>query len=291
MNEIKLGFEMKSVRLSLDDILPVRQFKAEGKHVPRYKSIMVTLKEVGQVEPLVVHPQKEAPGKYLLLDGHLRFFALKELGQAFADCIISNDDECFTYNSRVSRVPPIQEHKMIMRAIRNGVKPERIAAVLDIPLRVVQASMKLLDGIHPEAAEILKDKNISPKAIRLLKRVNAVRQLEIAELMVNANNFFTGYAEALVLGTPREQLANASVPKKKTGLKPEQIAKMEQEMESLERDIKSVGETFTENVFNLTCARTYIRKLLENGKVARFLNANHPEIFSEFENIAVTESL
>jgi len=64
---------------------------------------------------------------------------------------------------------------------------------------------------------------------------------------------------------------------------------MEQEMESLERDIKAVGETFTENMFNLTCARTYIRKLLENGKVARFLNANHPEIFSEFENIAVTE--
>lgn len=291
MSEMKLGFEMKSIRLSLDDILPVRQFKAEGKHVPRYKSILVTMKEVGQVEPLVVHPQKDVPGKYLLLDGHLRFFALKELGQGSADCIISNDDECFTYNARVSRVPPIQEHKMIMRAIRNGVKPERIAAALDIPIRVVQASMKLLDGIHPEAAEMLKDKNISPKAIRLLKRVNAVRQLEIAELMVNANNFFTGYAEALVLGTPREQLADASVPKKKTGLRPEQIAKMEQEMESLERDIKAVSETFTENMFNLTCARTYIRKLLENGKVARFLNANHPEIFSEFENIAVTESL
>ena len=68
--------------------------------------------------------------------------------------------------------------------------------------------------------EILKDKNISPKAIRLLKRVNAVRQPEIAELMVNANNFFTGYAQALVLGTPRDQLPDASVPKKKTGLKP-----------------------------------------------------------------------
>jgi ParB-like chromosome segregation protein Spo0J len=28
------------------------------------------------VEPLVVYPQKGMPGKYLLLDGHLRFFAL-----------------------------------------------------------------------------------------------------------------------------------------------------------------------------------------------------------------------
>jgi hypothetical protein len=291
MSDPKLGFEMKRIRLLLNDILPVRQFKAQGKHVPRYKTILVTLKEVGQIEPLVVHPQKDAPGKYLLLDGHLRWFALKELGKESAECIIANDDECFTYNARVSRVPPVQEHKMITRAIRNGVSPERLAVALNVPLRVVQASMKLLDGIHPEAAELLKDKNISPKAIRLLKRVNALRQLEIVELMVNANNYFTGYAEALVLSTPRDQMADSNAPKKKTGLKPEQIAKMEEEMESLERDMKAVSETFTENMFNLTCARTYIKKLLENGKVGRFLNANHPEIFSEFENIAAAESL
>jgi hypothetical protein len=291
MSELKIGFALRKIRLPLDDILPVRQFKGDGKHVPRYQTILVTLKEMGQVEPLVVHPQKDAPGKYLLLDGHLRYYAMKELGLSVADCIISTDDECFTYNARVSRVPPIQEHKMIMRAVRSGVKPERIAAVLNIPLRVVQASMKLLDGIVPEAAELLKDKNISPKAIRLLKRVGAVRQLEIAELLVDTDNYFTGYVEALVLGTHRDLLADANTPKKKPGLSPEQIAKMEQEMESLERDMKAVGDTFAENMFNLTCARTYIRKLLENPKVAKFLTGNHPEIFAEFENIAASESL
>jgi hypothetical protein len=49
--------------------------------------------------------------------------------------------------------------------------------------------MKLLDGIHEEAADLLKDKAISPKAIHLLKQVACVRQIEIAELMVSANNF------------------------------------------------------------------------------------------------------
>ena len=291
MSELKIGFELKKIQLPLEDILPVRQFKADGKHVPRYKTILITLQQVGQVEPLVVHPQKDTSGKYVLLDGHLRYYAMKELGQKMADCIISIDDECFTYNARVSRVPPIQEHKMIMRAIRSGVKPERLAEALNIPLRVVQASMKLLDGIVPEAAELLKDKNISPKAIRLLKRVNALRQLEIAELLVDTNNYFTGYVEALVLGTQRDQLADANTPKKKTGLSVEQIAKMEQEMDSLERDMKAIGDTFAENMFNLTCARTYVRKLLENAKVARLLSANHPEILAEFENIVATESL
>src|SRR5437762_1233919 len=291
MSDAKIGFEMRKILLPLENILPVRQMKDPQKRVDRYKTILVSLKEVGLVEPLVVHPQKDVPGKYLLLDGHLRFFALKELGETSADCIIANDDECFTYNARISRLPPIQEHKMIIRAGRNGVRPERIAAALNIPVRVVLASMRLLDGINEEAADLLKDKSISPKAIRLLKRVTGVRQIEIAELMVSANNYFTGYAEALVLGTPKDQLVNPDEPKNKEGMSQEEIAKMEQEMESLERDLKAVTDTYTENMFNLTCARGYIKKLLENAKIVRFLNANHSEIFSEFESIAAVEAV
>jgi hypothetical protein len=44
-------------------------------------------------------------------------------------------------------------------------------------------------------------------------------------------------------------------------------------------------------MLNLTCARESIKKLLDNAKVARFLNANFPDIFPEFEAIAAAESL
>jgi hypothetical protein len=33
-----------------------------------------------------------------------------------------------------------------------------------------------------------------------------MRQIEIAELMVSANNYSKGYAEALLLGTPKDML-------------------------------------------------------------------------------------
>ena len=36
--------------------------------------------------------------------------------------------------------------------------------------------------------------------------------------MVSANNFTKGYAEALVLGTPKDQLAKPNEPKKKEGM-------------------------------------------------------------------------
>ena len=291
MSEMKIGFEMRKIRLALENISPMRQIKDPQKSVHRYKTILASIKEVGLVEPLVVYPQKDAPGKYLLQNGHLRYLALKELGETSADCIVATDDECYTYNARISRLPPIQEHKMIVKVVNDGVSPERLAAALNMPVRVVLASMRLLNGIHAEAAELLKDKNIAPKAIRLFKRVNGMRQIEMAEMMVKANNFFTGYAEALVLGTAKHQLANPDEPKKKAGMSAEDIARMESEMESLERDLKAATDNYRENMFTLTTAQTYIKNLLKNAKVVRYLNANHAEIYSEFETIAAAESV
>ncbi len=291
MSDAKIGFEMQKLSLALDAILPVRKIKEPQESGTRYKAILASIKEVGLVEPLMVHPAKEASGKYLLLDGHFRYFALKELGITSADCIVSIDDEGFTYNARVNRLNPIQEHKMIMKAVQNGVRPERIAAALNIPVRVVRASMSLLDGIHADAADLLKDKGMSPKSIRLLKKVTAVRQIEMAELMTSTNNYTSGYAEALVLGTPKTQLVNPDESKKKTGLSAEDIARMEEEMEGLERDLKAVEDSYGENMMTLTLARGYIKKLLDNAKVVRFLNANHGEVLSEFESIAAAETL
>ena len=42
---------------------------------------------------------------------------------------------------------------------------------------------------------------------------------------------------------------------------------------------------------NLTIARGYLRKLLDNAKVVRFLNANYNEIGAEFERIAASEGV
>ena len=93
------------------------------------------------------------------------------------------------------------------------------------------------------------------------------------------------------MGTPKNQLAQPEKPKVKKGLSPEEIGKLEKEMESLERDLKAVEESYGENMLNLTCARGYIKKLLDNAKVVRFLTANHSDIFAEFEKIAAAETL
>jgi hypothetical protein len=291
MNELKLAFEMKEIRVLLTDILPTRLVNDPAGNIKRYRTIRASIKEVGMIEPLMVYPQKGAAGKFLLLDGHLRYFALKELGEKDAACIIASEDECFTYNARVNRLNPIAEHKMIMKAVQNGVRPERIAAALNLTVNEVKSSMSLLDGIHEEAVDMLKDKAISPKAIWLLRKVTAVRQIEIAELMVSANNYTKGYAEALVLGTPKDELVKPEEPKRKHGMTREEIAKMELEMETIERDPKAVEVAYGENMLNLSLARGYIKRLLDNAKVVKFMAGAYREILGEFESTVASETV
>ena len=59
----------------------------------------------------------------------------------------------------------------------------------------------------------------------------------------------------------------------------------------MERDFKAIEESYGENVLNLTLARGYVKKLLENSKVARYLNSNHADILTEFKALAAADAL
>jgi hypothetical protein len=71
----------------------------------------------------------------------------------------------------------------------------------------------------------------------------------------------------------------------------EEIARMEQEMKAVEPNFKAVEQSYGENVLNITLARGYVKKLLLNAKVVRFLTSKHPDIYSEFEAVAAMETL
>jgi hypothetical protein len=237
-----------------------------------------------------VYPQSKKDETYLIMDGHLRFYALREIGIESVECLVSIDDESFTYNARINRLAPIQEHAMITSAVKNGVAVERIAAALDMDVKEIKSRLNMLRGIHEEAVELLKDKQVSPAVFRLLKRVSAVRQIEMAELMVGANNFTRGYAEGLFMVTSKDQLVDPQQPKVKS-ISAEDLAKMEAEMEVLERDFKSIEDAYAENMLNFTVIRGYLKRLLENAKVVRFISTKHRDLFPEFERIAAAEGV
>jgi ParB-like chromosome segregation protein Spo0J len=285
----KIAFEMRKREVDVAKLLPTKVVK-DPQNIRRYRAIVDTLPELGLIEPLMVYPQKSGDN-WLVLDGHLRLLALKQLGWKTAEIIVASEDDRYTYNARVNRLPPIQAHKMIVKAIKNGVKPERIAKALSMPLATVNTLINLLDGINPEAANILKDKQITAESIRLLRKVSGLRQIEITELMVAMNNFTKSYVQALVIGTNPDEKLSSAEPKKKTGMTAEELARMEREMEALEKDFKSIEANYTENMMSLTLARGYIKRLIENSRVAKHLRDHHGELLPEFETIAKAEAI
>ena len=181
VNGAKVAFEMRKRDVELMRLLPTKLVK-NAHNLKRYRAILDSIPELGLIEPLMVYPQAGDGEYWLVLDGHLRLLALKQLGWKTAEVIVAHEDERYTYNARVNRLPPIQAHKMIVKAVKNGVKPERIAKALSMPMKTVSALLNLLDDINPDAAELLKDKHMTAEAIRMLRKVTGLRQIEIAEV-------------------------------------------------------------------------------------------------------------
>src|SRR5436305_14206687 len=119
MTTVKASFLQDLITLPIDRVLPSRKLKPGIKATARYEMITASACEVGIVEPLIVYPQKGEV--HLLLDGHVRLEVLRDLGTADVTCLVSTDDENCTYNHRVSRIAPIQENRMILKAIEAGV--------------------------------------------------------------------------------------------------------------------------------------------------------------------------
>ena len=289
--KVQLGFENDCVTIPVADILPVRVLSKSIKSSRKYTQITASIREIGLVEPPVVARNGDASGSWLLLDGHVRIEVLKDLGQEQVECLVSTDDEAFTYNKRISRIAPIQEHRMIQKAIERGVSEEKIAAALDLNPRSIHRKVKLLDGICPEAVAILKDKACTAAVFTTLRKMIPLRQIEAAELMVNANNYSVAYISAILAGTPQAQLVEANKPKRINGVTPQAVARMEKELARLQEGITQIQDTYGQDHLQLTVLRGYVGKLLGNARVVRYLMQTRPEFLSEFQTIAEMESV
>jgi len=291
MTNIPLGFSLEPISVPVDKILPSRRTPTGVTTSRKYLQIRTSIQEIGLIEPLSVGPADAKTDQLILLDGHIRLIALQELGYLEVPCLVATDDESYTYNSRINRLSTIQEHHMIRRAIERGVTPERLAKALSVDPRTIERKAALLEGICPEAAELLKDHQFPTDLSRVLRKMKPTRQLECVELMISANTITINYAEALLVATPLSMLVEGKKPKKLSGLTTEQIAKMEREMSNLQERYKMVEQTYGQDVLNLVLAKGYLAKLLENPAIKRFLQHRQPEFLAEFEAIVQTVSL
>src|SRR6202040_3304828 len=177
------------------------------------------------------------------------------------------------------------------KAIERGVSEEKLARALNVDIKRIKTKRTLLDGVCPEVAEMLKDKSVDTEVFSLLRKMKPLRQIEAVELMSAMNNFTARYAQALLAATRQEDLAQPERPKQVRGLTPEQMARMEREIEGLQREFKTVEASYGDSVLNLVVTSGYLAKLVGNPRMCRYLERHHPEILTEFKAIVAAASL
>lgn len=284
------AFEETGVRISLDRIQPLRILSDKVRRSSKYAQIAASIAEVGIIEPPIVTRHPVERGRYLLLDGHLRIEVLRDSGAADVCCLIATDDEAFTYNKRISRLAGVQENRMILRAIERKLPEERLARALNIEMSTLRNKKQALQGICSEAIDLLKDKPVPLSAFALFRRMQPLRQITVAEMMIGMNRYSKGYVQALLAATPVAQLVPDGRPKSVKGLTPQQVALMERETAQLDREIKIAEQSYGPNHLQLVLARGYVAKLLANVRVSHWLEQRQPEVYAEFKRLTEADS-
>ena len=283
--ELGKAFEDTTLRIAIADIVPVRATRPDVRKSIKYRQIASSIREVGIMEPPVVARDPSAPGRFRLLDGHLRLDILIGEGETQVVCLVATEDEAFTYNKRVSRIAIIQEHRMIMKAVKQGVSEERLARTLNVNIASIRQKRNLLVGICDEVAELLRDKHVPLNSFIQLRKLKPMRQIAAAEMMVAMNQYSTSYAKSIVAATPADQLVEgktAAIP----GLTAEQADLMTEESARLDREFKAIEHSYGVDHLDLVLASAYLANLLENARVVRHLAKHHPGLLSEFQKIA-----
>ena len=128
------AFADDTIRIPLDEITTLYPVTDAIRASRKYAQIAASIQEIGLIEPIAVSIDPRAPRKYLVVDGHLRLGVMREKGERDPVCLLSSDDEAYTFNKRTSRLAIIQEHKMILRAIELAASEDRIAAALHVKI-------------------------------------------------------------------------------------------------------------------------------------------------------------
>ena len=292
---VRLDFERNLIVVKIQNLIPLKPLRHTIKDSRKYKQIVASIRAVGLVEPPAILRDPQKKGLFLILDGHLRVEALKDLGLEEVECLIATEDDTYTYNRRLNRLSATQEHRMICRAVDRGVPEDILARALGFEVSTIRRRFKMLDGICDAAVEILRDTPCTMSAFDILKRMLPPRQVEVAQMMVDRGDFSTRAAKFGLDATSNKDLI---LPKKSRTEDDPSATNSTSRMASLERDLarvqgnaKTCEDEYAANNLHLTIAKSYLEKLLSSPRVKRWLAQNEPDYLEQFQKIASLTSI
>ncbi len=267
------AFRTNILTLPLTSIVPQKMDAPELVRSTIFKQILASIREIGLIEPLVVYPQEG--NAFLLLDGHLRLEALKILGRKEVNCILSIDDESYTYNKRVNHIPPVAQHFMMVEALKSGVAEERLAATLNVNIGAIRKRVQMLDGICGEVVEMLRDRKVSLELFPLLRKMKPIGQIATVELMVLRNDYSVAFAKTRLAISPPSLLSKISKARQIKANADAADSLLNEDTDGLIQNLKAIEETYGTDVLTLTVACAYLERLFSEEKLKVYLERHH----------------
>ena len=243
--------------------------------------IIASIKTVGLIEPLVIFPEGE---DYVILDGVQCYRALVELGVEVVPCILGKQREAFTGNRMVSRVSPVQEHRMIEKSL-GEVDEADIAAALGISGLGHRLKKTLLKQLHPEVASAFDAGKINRVCAKEFTHVKPPRQKEILQQMAALDDYSTTFARTLVVKTPPLQRENRGRKNNPWDRRAQRKNDLLKKLADAEQKHDFYSQLYKQYTVDLLRLAIYARSLLTSARLREYLDQHHPEIVARFEAI------
>lgn len=284
-------FKNNAINLNINLLNPSKSLPTNIKQSKKFLQIKKTLVCIGLIEPIIVYMDTIA-NKIMIIDGHLRIEALKDLGEKKVRCLISTIYDTYTPNNKVNRITIIEEQKMIEKAIKKGVSAETLSEALNISMESLKNKITILDNISPKVISLLSNQNIPKTTFYILKKMKEIRQIECAHLMLSLENFSVKLASSLLHKTESALLVLGRKEKaqQKEGHR-KVIDRLEKELAQVHIENEKIKEIYAVNSIRLVIIKSNIKKLLDNPKVLHWLIDNKSDFLSELKLISNIENI
>ncbi len=160
-----------------------------------------------------------------------------------------------------------------------------MAAALNVDVLNIKRKRDLLNGICPEAVNLLKNRPVSMHVFNVLRKMKPIRQIEAAEHMNAAMVFSASFLRALLSVTKPEYLLETARKSKAEDTQSAAQELLGEETETIIRDLKAIEESYGTDVLTLTVCSGYIRRMLQNARIEKHLQKKHPDLLSALRTV------
>jgi len=265
----------------IDKLLPLNERNINLKNNRGFRKIVATIKAIGLIEPLCVY---EEEGRYVILDGFLRYKACQELGVASVPCLVSRTKEAYTYNRMVNRLSQFQASRMLHQSL--GTLDEKtIAKVFGIKYLRYRLATTILKSLHDDVAKAVDENRLSRRCATEMTYVKRERQVEILAAMDRHKDYSISFARALIVKTPARQRNHDKKRMRPWTGPTEKKNVLVSKLEEIQKRYDFYANLYRQYSADLLKLCIYVRTLVTNERVRTYLEDKHPQIRACFEHI------